>query len=59
MRAPAAASARLGESDAAKADRYFAEQCRRLGPVEPGAQPASRRASAPRLDRELRRVATT
>ena len=63
MRAPAPASARLGESVAAKADRYFADQCRRLGPVEPGAERAQpvRRAvpSRSRLDREFRRLATT
>ena len=62
MRTQAAASARLGESVTAKADRYFAEQCRRLGPIEAGAtQPTSRRTSAARtrLDRELRRVAAT
>ena len=34
MRAPAVASARLGESVAAKADRYSADQCRRLGPIK-------------------------
>lgn len=62
MRTLAATSARLSESVAAKADRYFAEQCRRLGPVDADAsQPTPRRASTARtrLDRELRRIAAT
>ena len=58
MRAPSI-TARFGESVAAKADRYFADQCRRLGPVEPGADRAPRRASPTRsrLNREFRRLA--
>ena len=62
MRAPATASARSSESVAAKADRYFADQCRRLGPVEPNdrLQPARRASpSRSRLDREFRRLAAT
>ena len=61
MRALAAATARLAESVAVKADRYFADQCRRLGPLDLGAGHAPRRASpsSPRLDRESRRLAAT
>ncbi len=54
--------AHLKEAARATADRYFADQCRRLGPVEPSdrAQPARRASpSRSRLDREFRRLAAT